>query len=430
MRHKYFYALLVLGFGLAACGEDSVAPPETQTDMGPSAPDFMQPEPDQGAEDMAVVDMPEPEPDMAPDMEADMTTACRTPIGENAPRKLVFSKPYNNDAMPANTVEVWNLNTDGTLESISASFEVGNRVSDGNIIFTPDAEVGFVRLTDGKLASFKFSANDVEVIQAMHDPGEYISNIWAPPLGDGSFIYASKVGFRDSNGGLFKIPVDCETGMLGQAELVAPSKLLYGLQFDTDKRAFVAATDFLDSETPNHIHEVVLEPIVERVQSGSAFTDNDAILAGFDITPDGTIALMGDTNLFGTHRVGVVSLQNPMSALQVIEIEDPESIVISPWGNAAVVASVFGDAIFVLDIGDDAETPVSVRGELSTTQPVLLPDAMATVRRGDLRGHVWVAENVGIRHIKFEENGDVTDLGLISTGEGTSAIPGALGVTP
>lgn len=192
----------------------------------------------------------------------------------------------------------------------------------------------------------------------------------------------------------------------------------------------MAATDFLDSETPNHIHEVVLEPIVERVQSGSAFPDSDAILAGFDITPDGTIALMGDTNLFGTHRVGVVSLQNPMSALQVIEIEDPESIVISPWGNAAVVASVFGDAIFVLDIGDDAETPVSVRGELSTTQPVLLPDAMTAVRRGDLRGHVWVAENVGIRHIKFEENGDVTDLGLMSTGEGTSAIPGALGVTP
>ncbi len=389
--------------------------------MAADMPEDTNPTPDMDTQDVAT------DEDASVDM--DPVPTCRTLAPADRARKMVVAKPYAESGTKKNTFDVYDLSATGEVTSVSATFELGNPATNGTIVFTPDGEIGIARLDNGTLGSFRMGATDVQVLQAAHDPGEYISDIIFPP-GDGSVLYAVKVGWRNTGGGLYAIPVDCQTGMLGEATMIAPSKLLYGIAFDQEKRAFVAATDILDSEEPNHVHEVVLDPIPQRLQSGRAFPDNDAIMAGFDITPDASLALIGDTNAFGENRVGVVRLQSPMTSLQVLEIEDPEDIIVSPFGNAAVVASVFGDSLFVLDIGSSATSPVTLRGKLTTANPVLLPANMVSIRRGSLTGNVWVSENVGIRRIRFEPSGTVTDVSFTSTGEGVPGIPGAFGIQP
>ena len=52
------------------------------------------------------------------------------------------------------------------------------------------------------------------------------------------------------------------------------------------------------------------------------------------------------------------------------------------------------------------------------------------IERGPLSGLVLLAENQGVRRLYFEENGEVTDLGLVSSGEGPESIVGTIGVQP
>ena len=53
-----------------------------------------------------------------------------------------------------------------------------------------------------------------------------------------------------------------------------------------------------------------------------------------------------------------------------------------------------------------------------------------SAKRGTLRGHVLVSENVSVRHLAFRDNGDVDDLDALAFGSGLDQIPGAIGVTP
>jgi hypothetical protein len=43
---------------------------------------------------------------------------------------------------------------------------------------------------------------------------------------------------------------------------------------------------------------------------------------------------------------------------------------------------------------------------------------------------VLVSENSGVRRVRFEGGGVVTDLGVLDFGTGTDQIVGAIGVTP
>ena len=116
--------------------------------------------------------------------------------------------------------------------------------------------------------------------------------------------------------------------------------------------------------------------------------------------------------------------------MQTLPVEDPIAIATSPSDDAALVVSGFGDAIFVLARNDGAGKPFALAGEVDYTGPApQLPGSLATIDRGALRGHVLVAELLGVRHLAFTR-GSVTDLGLVALGDGTAAITGALGLQP
>jgi hypothetical protein len=112
-------------------------------------------------------------------------------------------------------------------------------------------------------------------------------------------------------------------------------------------------------------------------------------------------------------------------------LEDPVDVVASPFNNAALVVSGFGDGIFALDYSPDTSPPFSVRGEISYMGSApQLPANAVMIDRGDLSGLVLVAENLGVRRVRFETDGSITDLGLEPLGSGPASITGAIGVQP
>jgi hypothetical protein len=200
-------------------------------------------------------------------------------------------------------------------------------------------------------------------------------------------------------------------------------------------RALVAAGDALDSRAGDSVHLIEWTTSPAIAAGADAFGDDLAILGGSALSHDGTAFLVGDVSQFSgvPNRVAVVNvdggLHPALSARDVVDVEDPEAIAASPFGNVAVVASAFGDALFVLD--DQGPDGWRVRGEVAYAGAApQLPGDVATIDRGALRGHVLVSENVSVRHLAFGADGSVTDLGSLAFGSGLQNIGGAIGVTP
>ncbi|MEZ4460551.1 MAG: hypothetical protein R3E66_12665 [bacterium] len=422
---KWMLALALIA--AASCSDDDAT--STQDDMD------IRNEFDMGVQADVAVDQNTSQPDVSvtPDMAVDMPvdmdpTVCRVPAAANRVRKLVVARPYDDDANSSPVYVIHQVTTEGVIEQPYTQFELG-RAFDGKIQFTPDGEVGFVRLDDGKIGIFRILPNgDVEVIEQGFQASQYASSILIDPTGE--YLYMINSGFRNVNGGVYRAKIDCKTGELTDEGLVAPAKLAYGMAFVSPEQAFVEAVDFGDSEEPNHVHEISIGDTLTRVASGSAFTTEDVGLAGFALSNDAKYAIVGDAGLFSNHSISVVSLTGQIAQVQNFPVVDPQDAVFSPFGNAAIVISSQGDNIQVYDVNTSSAQPLTLRGNLQRQEATLLPTDAVMITRGDLNGHVFVSENVAIRRIKFEASGAVTDLGLTPNGEGLSAIPGAIGIQP
>ena len=234
---------------------------------------------------------------------------------------------------------------------------------------------------------------------------------------------------------MYRVDIDCD-GQVSDGGLVAAARLPYALVFaGGGARALAAASDILDSSGGADVHLVDLG--AGDVMAGAdPFPDDEQIVASAALTADGAYLLVGDNNQFYSseelaNRVAVVRVDGAeLGAVQSLPVEDPIAIATSPFDDAAVVVSGFGDAIVVLERDDGAAKPFRLAGELDYTGPApQLPGSLATIDRGSLRGHVLVAELLGVRHLAFTR-GAVSDLGLLALGEGTADIAGALGLQP
>lgn len=362
---------------------------------------------------------------------ADMAGCERTPSPADGPRKVVVGLPFT-----GTMYEVFDLSETGELTRPNVTFAMGEG-QEGTIQFTPDGEVGFAVQDNGSLGVFRFNAaGQPEVLVAMHDPGFYVSGAIVDATGDN--LYAWETGFRKlddgtANGALYRLPINCATGLPGTAVEVFRGKLIRSAAWLSDTRIAVSAVDLLDDENPNDVHIVDLAGPT-RIASESAFPDDEAIAAGFATTNDGLYMLVGDNSAFSgiANRIGVVGIQGEqLFAQQVFDIPDPVAIVTSPYNNAAIVLSTTDDNIYVLDYNPGAAVSAfSIREPLATTSPVLLPLSASMIDRGSLEGLVLITENVAVRRVQFAMDGSVTDLGLLELGGGVESIAGALGVTP
>ena len=357
----------------------------------------------------------------------DAPVGCaRQPAAANRVRQVVVSHPYDSAGNPAPTFEVLELDGTGALTRPDRTFELGRTVV-SSIVFTADGKVGVVPTENGKLGVFAVDdAGMPSVIDAGFAGSFYASRV----VIDGDRVFVLDGNTRDNGGGIYLITLDCD-GKPTDHGLIAAAKLPGGMAF-TAGHAVIAAADFLDSAAGEDVHLATFDPAT-RTQSADAFADDMQIVGGTALSVDGKTFLIGDTSQFGSapNRVAIVTVQgNNLMPAGTVDVEDPEAIVTSPFGNVAVVASAFGDALFVLDDGGTAGA-WRVRGEVTYQGAApMLPGDLAMIERGDLRGRVLVSENVSVRQLQFRADGSVEDLGSLAFGSGLQNIGGAIGVTP
>jgi len=237
-------------------------------------------------------------------------------------------------------------------------------------------------------------------------------------------IWVVDENWRNNGGGLYTVDVDCSTGALSAPTLQIPSKRARALLPLGDELAVVVAVDVADSEEGNDVHIVDLGS-GSAVASASVL-DDEAIVSRAAII-GGQWILFGDNAGFGSvpNRIGVARWDGTtLSSVQTLTpFEDPYAIVASPWDNAAIAVSGFGDQIVPLRL-DGASW------SLGTPFAAPLPGAAVVLETGPLQGHVYVAENTGIHHLRFDESGRVMDLGSASFGTDVTDVVGTIGVQP
>lgn len=372
------------------------------------------------------------DPSNTPDAAApDAPAGCaRAPAAADRARSVVVSHPYDAAGAKAGVYEVLALSETGMLSRPGRTFEMG-RASSGSIAFTPDGEVGLVALEDGKLGVFRLDAAGVpSVVHAAFEGSFYASRVVVEPRGDRALVLDGN--WRENGGGIYRVTIGCD-GTLTEIGLVAPAKLPAAIAFTAD-RAIVAATDIMDSATAGHdVHLLRWADDAPAAIAGSdAFGDDLQIVGGAALTADGATFLVGDTSQFSgvPNRVAAVTVTaTGLAQGDVVPVEDPAAIATSPFGDVAIVASAFGDAIFILDTAPAGGW--RVRGEVAYSGGApQIPADLAAIDRGALRGHVFVAENVSVRHLAFRDTGAVDDLGSLAFGAGLENIAGAIGVTP
>lgn len=346
----------------------------------------------------------------------------REPAAADRERFVVVAHPF----VP--NYEVLALSTEGTLSRTGTTFLMGE-AAEAPIVFTADGALGVVAQDDGSLGVFAIDESGaVDVRHAAYDGDFYASRVVMDPDGQSAWVLDSQ--WRESGGGLYRITFGCD-GRIASETRVAPARLAYGMGFEADGTAIVAAKDILSTTLGPDVHRVDLsEPSV--LTSAEVFADEDWIVAGFAL---GTHhAFLGDNAGFSAspNSVAVVGLGETMlRELQTVPVEDPASVIVSPFEDVVLVVSAFGDAIFEYGYDPLELEPLTARGELSyATRGPALPTVATMVRRGALEGLTFVAENVAVRSIRFEGEGVVTDLGPLELGEGTESIAGAIGVQP
>jgi hypothetical protein len=409
--------------------------PYYQEDAGQNG-DAKYPAPDAGqGYDSVPVDFGAPIQDGAPvEVDANIPACPRPLAAADRPRKLVISHPYTEARASSGTIEVFDLSTNGDLLAADTPFQL-DQVNQGRIVFTPDGEIGMVAHEDGSIGVFRFTAGVAPTV--IHQ--KFTGSFYATTLtisDDGQKVYVVDSNWRNNGGGIYELAIGCD-GTLMELGLVAPSKLAQAMVWlhQTPNRAVVAAYDLLDSPIDQSTHLLDLAGDPTLLSSVNGFGDNESILSDLAVTYDDQFVLVGDNSGFSNvaNRVAVGKVQgnNLITQPLITPIKDPTSILASPFNNAALVISGFSDAAFRLSYDPLASPAFVNEGELSYKgASPQLPSVAVMVDRGTLKGRVWVAENVGIRQLRFNADGTISDLGLFPLGKGYDKIVGAIGVQP
>ena len=370
--------------------------------------------------------------DVDAEIAVDAGNACpRTPGAADGVRSVVISHPFDAGGGQAGMYEVLALSAAGELSQTGHTFEMG-RASGGEIAFTPDGQVGVIAQSDGTLGVFTLEAGVPTVVHAAFPGSFYAASVMADPRGDRVWVLDTQ--FRENGGGVYEVAVGCD-GALAETGRRIDGKLVAAVLPLDDGRAVAVGHDILDSPTPRDVHLVDWPAATTVLHSMDAFADEDAIVSSAALTPDDAYVLIADNSAFSAvpNRVAAVAITDVLTPMQTLApIEDPYDVVTSPFGDAALVVSGFGDAFFAIDYDSSNTTaPFSVRGELAYVgASPQLPGNAVMIERGSLDGLVLVAENVGVRRVQFGVDAAVDDLGMFSLGSGLDVIVGAIGVQP
>lgn len=359
--------------------------------------------------------------------------ACARKLGPaDGPRKVLVSHPFSAAGTKADLWEVLDLDAAGALSRPGVTFHMGPAFM-GRAAFTPDGLVAISAQDDGTLGVVRFDDGAPTVVHAAFKGPFYAEAVYMEPGGDAALVLDAE--WRNIGGGVYRIPIGCD-GALGEAALIAPAKLPYALArlAQSPSRVLLGSADVLDSQAPDNAFLLDLGAAPSVVAGGAAFPDDQAIVSSVALTRDDAFGLFADNGLGVGDRVAVVSVTGTaVTPLQVLSpIKDPVSVVTSPFDNSAIVASGEGNAVYTLGFdASSASAPYTVTGHVTYVgNKPQLPGAAILMERGALKGRVLLAELSGVRQLRFEQAGGVTDLGLYDLGSGNESTVGVIGVQP
>ena len=360
---------------------------------------------------------------------------CRADPGDaDRVRAVVVALPYDADGAGTDVYEVLTLDG-GELDRPGTVFHMG-RAPLGHIVFTPDGSLGVAVQDEGTLGIFTLDADlQPTVIEAGWDGSPdrpfYASSVTMDPTGERIFVLDGN--WPNNGGAILEVPLDCETGAPGAPVERSVSKLASSMIPLGQGRAVVVA-DAVDTHADGDVWLVESPTVADQVKSGAVFFDYEgAIPAGAAVVAD-RVVLVGDNSMFGDedNQIGVGIIDgDELAVVDHLPFEDPIDIVASPFGEAALALSGFGDDIAVLAVDLASDPPVTDVSSLDTSGPgVALPGSAVVLDRGASAGLVLVVENLGIRLVQFDGHTSATDEGYFAFGDGLEDIPGAIGVQP
>jgi hypothetical protein len=356
----------------------------------------------------------------------------RAPGPVDAARFVVIGHPFDAQGNEAQDYEVLSLSPAGVLAQTGTHFTMMT-AADSEIVFTPDGKLGFAAQDDGALGAFRIHDDGkVDVLTAALPASFYASRVVMSPEGDHLLVLDEN--FPENGGGVYRVDIGCDDSLTDKGRVFA-AKNAHGLAFLGGSDVILAAREALGAVPTATALRITLGATPALVDAVDAFGHDEAIVSTLTLTRDGKFALMGDNSGFATtpNSVAVVGVDpGGLSVTQNLPmIEDPWSLEASPFNDAAIIVSGFGDAIFVLDYAPAAAAPFSLRGKLPYVGgSPQLPGASAMVKRGALDGHVLIAEVRGVFQVQFAPKGVVIDLGLFDLAGGLESITSSIGVQP
>jgi hypothetical protein len=346
-------------------------------------------------------------------------------------RFVIVGHPYDDATDPDGSYEVLRLSSAGALTTTGTRFHMGPP-ADKAIEFTPDGRIGFAIQDDGTVGVFEIDA--AGAVTVLHEAlaGDYYAEAvrWNDALGG---VYVIDPNFPKNGGGVYTIGLACDDSLAPGPRLFE-SKSARDLLFDPSGQALLPARGALGSTSLAHLFLMDVDP-PNVISAAGVYPDDEAITSWAALTRSGKHVILGDNSAFASspNRVAAVEVApGGFGSIQVITgIEDPYSIAVSPFDDAIVVTSGFGDGIFIVDYDPAAAQPLSLRGELEYVgASPQLPGALATVDRGPLDGRVLIADVRGVYMVQFETGATVTDLGVVDLGGGTEDVVAGIGVQP
>jgi hypothetical protein len=406
-------ALLLL---LTACSDDDARPDAAPAPLDAALPDAP----------VAVADAALP----------DAGSLCpRLPAPADRARKVVVSHPYDSGGAQAGVYEVLDLAADGTLTRPGVTFSMG-RSTYGEIVFTPDGEVGLVATEDGAVAVFRFDAGGAPIVvhEGFADDSFYAARVVMDPSGERAYVVDSQ--WAEYGGGVHSVAIGCDGSLTLEGQRVS-AKLAYAFALLGDGRAAMVGLELPGAAAGDDVNLLSWGEEPARLASVDAWGDDAAIVADGQLTADGAYFLLADNSAFsgsGGRLAAVEITEGGLRAAQVLDIADsaadPAVLVPSPFADAALVLGCMDDAILAVSYDPaSAAAPLTLTGKLALGG-VQLPCAAAMVVRGGLTGRVLIAENTAVRQLAFAAGGAIEQVGLLSLGSGYPSITGAIGLQP
>lgn len=418
---------LAAGLAAAACGSDGGTSP-TPANAGGS---------DGGAAttDDGSVSNSEGGTPLGPDGGPVGTSCPRTLAAADRARKAVVSHPYvEGGGSKADLFEVLDYSTAGVLTKTGDTFHMKPAYT--AVQFTPDGKIGIVAQDDGTLGVFTFDdAGKPTVIHAAFQGAFYAAHVVISPDGTRAFVLDQQT--ENNHGGVYQVAIGCD-GTLTDQGLVVPGGTAHAMAFlpGDSSKAILAGGKALTSPPSTYAHELDFSGAAPQLlANGAVFPDDNAIASWIAITPDSKFAVITDDNSLADgagNRMSAVALDT-LTALPPIATDNPAAIVMSPFGNAALLLNSDGtDALHVVKYDpSNATKPFEIGAEVAYVGgKTQLPTLPVVFDRGALKGRVLVSEVSAIRQLTFNADGSVTDQGLFEFGDASADIVGSFGLQP